>query len=83
MSDKAHTKVSFETVLPVAPDLPPYRLSGVIEHHGKRAGGGHYASFVRPPDNFWYHCDDEARPQRVSTETVLAAQAYVLVYEAV
>ena len=78
---KDNTEVRFETILHVKADLAPYHLRGVIEHHGRCARAGHYTAFVRPPDNHWYHCDDNRSPRRVPTEAVLDAQAYVLVYE--
>ena len=80
--EKVFTRISFETILPIRPDLPPYHLRGVIEHRGLNAGGGHYTSYVRAQNNFWYFCDDNASPKQVSTETVLGAEPYVLVYEA-
>ncbi len=82
VTDKVPTMVHFETLLPVARGHAPYHLRGVIEHHGEAAGGGHYTSFMRAADHFWYYCNDGDSPQRVPTDIVLAAQAYVLVYEA-
>ncbi len=78
---KVHTTIDFETVLSVHQDAPPYHLRGVVEHQGAVAGVGHYVSYVRAPNNCWYFCDDGRSPQQVSTERVLRAQAYVLVYE--
>lgn len=79
---KILTHVDFQPLLLVPGNHPPYHLLGVIEHHGAAAGGGHYTSYVRAQDNFWYYCNDEKSPQRVSVDTVLHAQAYVLVYQA-
>jgi uncharacterized UBP type Zn finger protein len=74
-------EVTFETVLQVHECNHFYQLRGVIEHHGS-AGGGHYTSYVRSYDNYWYFCDDDQNPKRASIQDVLGAQAYVLVYEA-
>ena len=76
---KVDTEVSYETLLPVEPQLS-YHLLGVVEHHGV-ADGGHYTSIVRTPDNQWYRCDDESSPQAVTPELALKAQAMILVYE--
>jgi hypothetical protein len=77
---KVQTQVLYETMFRVDVAQSAYHLRGVVQHHGD-AGGGHYTSMVRAPDNFWYFCDDARSPQRVSTETALAAQAMILVYE--
>ena len=78
---KIPTIIDFEVLLHV-PDRPaPYHLRGVIEHHGGTTNSGHYTSYVRAANNLWYYCNDEASPQRVATEEVLKAQAYVLIYE--
>ena len=83
VTSKVPTDVSFETILLVQHGQPPFHLRGVIEHHGEEAAGGHYTAYVRATDNFWYFCDDRISPRgcRVSTDQVLRAQAYVLVYE--
>ena len=77
---KVPTHVIYETVFVVDASQPAYHLRGIVEHHGN-AGGGHYTSHVRAPDNFWYHCDDEIAPMRVPTTTALKAQAMILIYE--
>ena len=77
---KVPTMVSYETLFVVDVNQPAYHLRGVVEHHGD-AGGGHYTSIVRAPDNFWYRCDDEQSPERVPTASALNAQAMILVYE--
>ena len=79
--DKASTPIVFETVLPATCNRPTYHLRGVMQHHGEHAWGGHYTCFVRSSDNCWYYCNDSAKPKKVSKNVVLAAQAYVLVYE--
>ena len=77
---KVPTMVSYEALFTVDVMQPAYHLRGVVEHHGD-AGGGHYTSIVRAPDNFWYRCDDEQSPERVATASALNAQAMILVYE--
>ena len=82
LQEKVRTRIHFETIL--SENMPQhYHLRGVIVHKGK-ARGGHYVSYIRPraPDNFWYFCNDLARPRRVSVQEVLAAEAYMLFYEA-
>ena len=76
--EKLHTRVSFETLLPL--HMHAYDLRSVIVHHGE-AGGGHYTAFVRAADNHWYHCDD-ALPPRLCRHVseVLRCQAYMLMY---
>ena len=78
---KNSTSVDFEVLLRVPEADAPDHLRGVIQHHGAEAYGGHYTSYVRASDNFWYHCDDNRSPQRVPVEQMLAAEAYVLIYE--
>ena len=78
---KNSTWVDFKVLLRVPHADAPYHLRGVIQHHGPEANGGHYTSYVRASDNFWYHCDDNHSPQRVPVEQMLAAEAYVLIYE--
>ena len=77
--DKIDRHVSFETMLPVAPGTQ-YHLRSVVVHTGP-VGGGHYTSYVRGSDNYWYFCDDSSDPRRCPTEEVLRAQAYMLFYE--
>ncbi|KKK26782.1 ubiquitin hydrolase [Aspergillus rambellii] len=53
--------------------LPKYRLIGVIYHHGKNAGGGHYTVDVRRQDGReWIRIDDTAI-RRVRSEDVAEA----------
>ena len=77
---KVPTVVSYETLLAVDPHLPAYHLRGVVQHHGD-AGGGHYTSTVRAPDNYWYYCNDETPPQRTTTADALSKEPMILVYE--
>jgi len=59
----------------------PYKLRGVAVHHGEEPRAGHYSSFVRCSDDFWYNCDDDRAPRRCSFEDVQASEAYLLFYE--
>jgi ubiquitin C-terminal hydrolase len=77
---KVPTKVTFETLLSVDTEKPPYHLRGVVVHEGE-AGEGHYTAFVRAPDNFWYDCQDGAPPRLARIDEVLGAEAYLLFYE--
>ena len=77
---KNPVSVSYETLFPLLPG-ETYDLRSVIVHEGV-AGGGHYTSFVRAGDNFWYHVDDSATPERQrSVAAVLGHEAYMLIYE--
>jgi ubiquitin C-terminal hydrolase len=78
--EKVDTNVSFENVLLVNTEHPPYHLRGVVVHAGV-AGGGHYVAYVRAPDNFWYFCNDWAPPRLSQIDEVLRAEAYLLFYE--
>ena len=50
--------------------LPKYRLIGVVYHHGKNAGGGHYTVDVRRQDGReWIRLDDTVL-RRVRSEDV-------------
>jgi len=54
-------------------DLPKYRLIGVIYHHGKNAGGGHYTVDVRRQDGReWVRLDDTTI-RRLRSEEVAEA----------
>ena len=78
---KNNKHVSFETVLNVGDGRGVHSLRGVIEHTGEVAGG-HYTAFCRAQDNLWYFCNDApALPQLCTTQEVLKAVAYILVYE--
>ena len=78
---KTSTSVRFPRNFEPVPGAPSYSLRGVIEHRGSEANGGHYVAYVRHQDDVWSFCDDNCVPAPRSLETVLAAQAYVLVYE--
>ena len=55
-----------------------YTLSSVIEHRGNQIGRGHYVSFVRRGDK-WYFCNDD-RIISIDEEEIYDKMAYLLVY---
>ena len=58
-----------------------YALRGVVAHSGP-AGFGHYTAFARgPKEAQWHFYNDSSNPRAATTADVLAAQAYLLVYE--
>ena len=58
-----------------------YALRGVVVHSGP-AGRGHYTAFARgPTESTWHYYDDSCEPRATTSANVLAAQAYLLVYE--
>jgi hypothetical protein len=66
-----------------------YELDAVVVHLGSSGSSGHYVAYRRQlqPGSpasaaTWWHVSDEARTQ-VSLNSVLAAQAYLLLYTAV
>ena len=83
MKRKIGTAVRFPRNFEPVPGAPSYELRGVIEHRGSGANSGHYVAYVRHHDHVWSFCDDGQVPVPRSFETVLGAQAYVLVYETV
>jgi len=56
-----------------------YNLYGIIVHIGKGGKSGHYISYVRSDQDEWFKCNDSI-VTKVSSETVLEAQAYILFY---
>ncbi|XP_069133795.1 ubiquitin carboxyl-terminal hydrolase 44-like [Argopecten irradians] len=57
-----------------------YRLQGVVIHHGKGFGCGHYTSCCWSVEgDSWVDCND-ARMRLCQLEDVLLSQAYILVY---
>lgn len=67
-----------------AATAPTYRLCAVVVHRDL-AGFvlfGHYVAYVRASDGTW-HLADDARVTPVPASQVLAAQAYILVYQQV
>jgi len=59
--------------------LPPYRLYAVSVHMGGLESG-HYVAFIEFEGN-WYECDD-SHVSRVSRESALTQDAYLLFYQA-
>ena len=50
--------------------------------HSGPAGRGHYTAFARgPTESTWHYYDDSCEPRATTSANVLAAQAYLLVYE--
>jgi len=62
------------------PDMPPYRLCGVVNHSGESMETGHYTAFVRHAvSGRWFACDDGS--VRAAHEAdVVTAEAYILFY---
>lgn len=56
-----------------------YALSAVIIHDGNHANEGHYFSYVKDLNDIWYKMDD-SNVQKVTLETVLNQEAYILIY---
>ncbi|ORZ32200.1 hypothetical protein BCR44DRAFT_1440664 [Catenaria anguillulae PL171] len=55
-----------------------YGLQAVIVHQGS-AHGGHYYAYIKAANGVWFEMNDESVRQ-VSVQTVLQANAYVLMY---
>jgi len=58
---------------------PPYELVGVLVHHGRSCGSGHYLAYVKS-EGEWYRASD-SEITRVDVKTVLLQNAYILMYE--
>ena len=58
-----------------------YLLWGVIVHGGGTIDAGHYTAYVRREGALWLLCDDEQTPKIVPLADVLAAEAYMLLYQ--
>ena len=54
-----------------------YELNAVVDHHGDMHKG-HYTAFIKDGGQ-WFHCDDH-HVALVNTETVKAAEGYLLFY---
>ena len=80
-SDKINTRIDFDEDLTPTSHAPAYKLRGIIVHHGRLAGSGHYVSYVRNDSDQWFFCDDNQAPDPVSVQEVLAKEAFVLFYE--
>ncbi|XP_061167152.1 ubiquitin carboxyl-terminal hydrolase 44-like [Saccostrea echinata] len=88
--EKISTQVAFDDVLDVEPfcdksDMEKgqsytYNLLGVIIHHGRGFGSGHYTACCWNAEaNSWINCND-SRVKICSKEEVLLSQGYILVY---
>lgn len=58
---------------------PPYELVALLVHQGNSCDSGHYIAFCKHAGE-WFQCNDSI-VERVDIKTVLAQQAYILVYE--
>ena len=56
-----------------------YDLIGVLVHAGSSMNSGHYYSYVKAQNGFWFEMDDES-VTNVSEKTVLRQKAYLLFY---
>lgn len=56
-----------------------YDLIGVLVHAGSSMNSGHYYSYVKAQNGFWFEMDDESVTS-VSEKTVLRQKAYLLFY---
>ncbi|KAH3894173.1 hypothetical protein DPMN_018330 [Dreissena polymorpha] len=85
--EKISTHVASDEVLDLGPFLSSrtgagdlYQLFGVIIHHGKGFGSGHYTAYAWNHEaESWVNCND-SRMVLSSLEEVLTAQAYIFFY---
>lgn len=85
---KIHKHISFDHELDVKPYVSEgvsivntkYSLYGVLVHDGHSTHSGHYYSFIKSSNSFWYCMNDESVTQ-VSLATVLKQRAYLLFYQ--
>ncbi|KAH9624342.1 hypothetical protein KSS87_007399 [Heliosperma pusillum] len=56
-----------------------YELYGFVVHVGSSSTSGHYYSYIRTSPDAWYRFDD-SKVSRVSEETALRQEAYILFY---
>ena len=72
--------VFFEEVLHLYDGRVSYSLQAIAVHKGNFQGG-HYVSYVRDSAGFWNYVNDDARPLRVTFETVQQAEVYLMIFE--
>ncbi|XP_060068229.1 ubiquitin carboxyl-terminal hydrolase 44-like [Ylistrum balloti] len=87
--EKILTHAAFDEMLDMKPfcvsdeegkDSYQYQLQGVVIHHGKGFGCGHYTSYCWSVEgDSWVDCND-ARMRLCQLEDVLLSQAYILIY---
>jgi len=56
-----------------------YDLFGVCNHSGG-VSGGHYTSFIKDDNGFWYLCNDTQVTQILDTSQIITPKAYCLFY---
>ncbi|WWC67264.1 uncharacterized protein I206_101172 [Kwoniella pini CBS 10737] len=57
-----------------------YRLFGVTCHHGTELRHGHYTSYVKGPQNQWFHADDDDVSPVKLVHVLRSRSAYLLSY---
>lgn len=50
-----------------------YSLFAVVNHRGLAINAGHYITYVRQQQNFWYECNDDVI-RKSKLEEVLASE---------
>jgi ubiquitin C-terminal hydrolase len=81
IKNNSHVEFPFEMSLDgvsITPGEWMYRLYAVVVHQGS-VSGGHYISYTRRGDNWYYFSDSHFK--QTSLESVKSAQAYILFYE--
>ncbi|KAK3101502.1 hypothetical protein FSP39_004057 [Pinctada imbricata] len=86
--EKISTQVGIDEILDMTPfcvNPDPggsvYHLMGVIVHHGRGFGCGHYTAYCWNSEaESWVHCND-SRMKFCTLDEVLQCQCYILVYK--